>query len=167
LANSPNRCSRLEVGEGFEKVACLLGHATEVENFGNGCGGWSGVDIAPLFPFTWVLKEAGNHVLGIIGTRSKGLLFREDRMAGFYDELTIMTDDISKDRKGLDTKPLKDMLEKTKVDRVWANGPGIMMKFCAAPHQTLQCFHYCFSQYDYDRWHGNMRRLPCGDQRST
>ncbi len=138
VGKSTKQMGLLEVGEGFENVAGPLGHATEVENFGTVVVVGGGVGIAPLFPITRALKQAGNKVLGIIGARSQDLLFWEDRMAVFCDELTVMTDDGSKGRKGLVTEALKEILEQQKVDKVWAIGPGIMMKFVAATTKPFE-----------------------------
>ena len=52
-------------------------------------------------------------------------------MKSVSDELIVTTDDGSYARKGMVTEPLKELLEKGKVDRVIAIGPAIMMKFCA------------------------------------
>lgn len=132
VGKSTKQMGLLKVGEGFENIAGPLGQATEVGNFGTVVVVGGGVGIAPLFPITRALKLAGNHVIGIIGARSKDLLFWEERIAKFCDELVITTDDGSKGRKALVTEPLREILEQKKVNRVWAIGPGIMMKSCAA-----------------------------------
>jgi ferredoxin--NADP+ reductase len=55
-------------------------------------------------------------------------------MRAVSDELIVCTDDGSYGRKALVTEPLKEVLEARdgEVARVWAIGPAIMMKFCAA-----------------------------------
>jgi ferredoxin--NADP+ reductase len=70
-------------------------------------------------------------VITILGVRTKGLLFFEERMRAVSDEVIICTDDGSCGRKGVVTDPLKELLEERpgKIARVWAIGPGIMMKF--------------------------------------
>jgi ferredoxin--NADP+ reductase len=63
------------------------------------------------------------------------LLFWRDRLAAVSDEHLITTDDGSQGRKGLVTDPLRELLEKDvdhKIGCVYAIGPAIMMKFCAA-----------------------------------
>ena len=77
------------------------------------------------------VKQAGNKVISIIGARNQDLLFWEDRMRAVSDELTVCTDDGSYARKALVTEPLKEALEREKVDRVWAIGPAIMMKYAS------------------------------------
>jgi ferredoxin--NADP+ reductase len=133
VGKSTKQMGLLEVGDGFENIAGPLGQPTEIENYGTVVVVGGGVGIAPLFPITRALKEAGNHVIGIIGARNCPLLFWEDRMAEVCDELIITTDDGSAGRKALVTEPLKEMLTAhPEVKRVWAIGPAIMMKFTAA-----------------------------------
>jgi ferredoxin--NADP+ reductase len=133
VGKSTKQMGLLEVGQGFENIAGPLGQATEIENYGTVVVVGGGVGIAPLFPIARALKQAGNHVIGIIGARNCPLLFWEDRMAEVCDELIITTDDGSAGRKALVTEPLKEMLTAhPDVKRVWAIGPAIMMKFTAA-----------------------------------
>jgi ferredoxin--NADP+ reductase len=124
----------LEPGDKLATFTGPLGHATEIENLGTVVCVGGGVGIAPLYPITRALKEAGNTVISIIGARSKDLIFWEDRMRAVSDELVVCTDDGSYGRKALVTEPLKEVLEARdgEIARVWAIGPAIMMKFCAA-----------------------------------
>ncbi|HEX9011912.1 MAG TPA: sulfide/dihydroorotate dehydrogenase-like FAD/NAD-binding protein [Anaerolineaceae bacterium] len=132
VGKSTKQMGLLEVGQGFENIAGPLGHPTEIENYGTVVVVGGGVGIAPLYPITRALKEAGNHVIAIIGARCCPLLFWEDKMAGVSDELIICTDDGSAGRKAVVTEPLKEVLaSRPKVSRVWAIGPAIMMKFTA------------------------------------
>jgi len=65
----------LEVGEAFENVVGPLGRPTEIENYGKVVMVGGGVGIAPIFPITRALKQAGNEVISIIGARNQSLLF--------------------------------------------------------------------------------------------
>ncbi len=133
VGKSTKQMGLLEVGDAFENIAGPLGHRTEIENYGTVVMVGGGVGIAPLFPITRALKEAGNHVISIIGARSCPLLFWEDRMAEVSDELILCTDDGSAGRKAVVTVPLQEILEsRPEVKRVWAIGPGVMMKYTAA-----------------------------------
>lgn len=139
VGKSTKQMGLLEVGQGFENVAGPLGHPTEVENYGTVVMVGGGVGIAPLFPITRALKQAGNKVISIVGARSKSLLFWEERMAEFSDQLIVCTDDGSAGRQSLVTEPLKEILSSGEtVNRVWAIGPAIMMKFAT---QTTQPFN--------------------------
>jgi ferredoxin--NADP+ reductase len=106
-----------------------LGQPTELENYGTVVCIGGGVGIAPIYPIAKALKEAGNRVISIIGARTKNLLFWEEKMQAVSDELLIATDDGSVGQKGFVTDVLKQLMEKEKIDRVWAIGPMIMMKF--------------------------------------
>jgi NAD(P)H-flavin reductase len=131
VGTSTYKLSSLNTGDSILNLVGPLGLPSEIENFGKVICIGGGVGIAPVFPITRSLKKAGNKITSIIGARNKELLFWEDRMRSVSDELFVTTDDGSYARKGLVTEPLKEMLEKGKVDRVIAIGPAIMMKFCA------------------------------------
>jgi ferredoxin--NADP+ reductase len=132
VGKSTMQMGTLEVGDEFATFAGPLGHPTEIENYGTVVCVGGGVGIAPIYPIARALKAAGNTVISIIGARNKGLLFWEDKMRIVSDELIVCTDDGSYKRKALVTEPLKELLESRKIARVWAIGPAIMMKFCAA-----------------------------------
>jgi len=91
-----------------------------------------GLGVAPIFPVARALKEGGSYVVGIVGFRSKDLIFWEDRFAGVCDELIVCTDDGSAGIKGLVTDGLRVAIEAhPDIDEVFAIGPPVMMKFCA------------------------------------
>ncbi len=119
----------LQEGDGYQDVIGPLGKPTHVEKVGTVVCVGGGTGIAVLHPITRAMKEAGNHVISIIGARSKDLLILEDRMASASHELKICTDDGSYGHKGFVTDVLKDILENQKVDQVVAIGPVPMMKF--------------------------------------
>lgn len=122
----------LNEGDCLASFTGPLGIPTEIENYGTVVVVGGGLGIAPIYPICRSLREAGNHVIGIIGARSANLLFWEDKMRSVTDELIVCTDDGSYARKALVTVPLKELLESgRKVDRVWGIGPAIMMKFIA------------------------------------
>jgi ferredoxin--NADP+ reductase len=122
----------LEAGDELATFVGPLGHPTEIEDYGTVACVGGGVGIAPIYPIAQALKEANNTVISIIGARNKELLFWEDKMRAVSDELIVCTDDGSYARKALVTEPLKELLEQREIDHVWAIGPAIMMKFCAA-----------------------------------
>ena len=108
VGKSTMQMGTLKVGDEFATFVGPLGHPTEIENYGTVVCIGGGVGIAPIYPIARALKKAGNTVISIIGARNKGLLFWEDKMQAASDELIVCT------------------------DHVWAIGPAIMMKFCAA-----------------------------------
>ncbi|MBC7227325.1 MAG: sulfide/dihydroorotate dehydrogenase-like FAD/NAD-binding protein [Thermoflexales bacterium] len=131
VGKSTMHLGTLNVGDALATLAGPLGHPTEIANYGTVVCVGGGVGIAPIFPIARALKEAGNHVISIIGARTQSLLFWEDRMRAVSDELIVCTDDGSYGRKALVTEPLKELLEARgkEIARVWAIGPAIMMKF--------------------------------------
>ncbi len=134
VGKSTMQMGKMNVGDSFKAIVGPLGHPTEIENYGSVICVGGGVGIAPVYPIARSLKEAGNHVISIIGARTKELLLWEDKMRAVSDELIVTTDDGSYGRKDLVTVPLKEILESQpgKIAKIWAIGPAIMMKFVAA-----------------------------------
>ncbi len=131
VGQSTMHLGTLKPGDTLVTFAGPLGHPTEIENYGTVVCVGGGVGVAPIYPIARSLKKAGNKVISIIGARSRGLLFWEDKMRAVSDELHICTDDGSYGRKALVTDPLKEILEtkNNNVAKVWAIGPAVMMKF--------------------------------------
>jgi ferredoxin/flavodoxin---NADP+ reductase len=131
VGKSTMEMGTMEVGESFYSIAGPLGHPTEIGKYGTVVCVAGGVGIAPMYPITRGLKEAGNHVISILGARNRSLLFWEDRMRAVSDEMIVCTDDGSYGRKALVTEPLKELLTERagQVAHVWAIGPTVMMKF--------------------------------------
>ena len=57
------------------------------------------------------MKEAGNHVISIVGARNKELVILEQEIGAISDELLITTDDGTYGRKGFVTDQLKALIE--------------------------------------------------------
>lgn len=131
VGTSTRKLGMLRAGDTLTNLTGPLGLPSDIENFGTVVLVGGGVGVAPIYPIARSLKEKGNKVISIIGSRNKELLFWEDKMRSVSDELIVTTDDGSYARKGLVTEPLKEILEKGKVARVVAIGPAIMMKFCS------------------------------------
>ncbi len=131
VGTSTHKLGSLKAGENLTNLVGPLGLPSEIEKFGTVVMVGGGVGIAPVHPIARALKQEGNKVISIIGSRNKDLLFWEDKMRAVSDELIVTTDDGSYGRKGLVTEPLKEILEKGGVNRVVAIGPAIMMKFCS------------------------------------
>jgi ferredoxin--NADP+ reductase len=129
VGKTTHHLGTLNEGDFLSDVIGPLGLASHIENFGKVVCVGGGVGIAPVYPITRALKEAGNKVFSIIGARSKDLLFWEEKMRNVSDELTVTTDDGSYGRKALVTVPLEELLKNGDIDLVVAIGPAIMMKF--------------------------------------
>jgi len=117
-------------GDVIPDVLGPLGKPTHIENVGTVLAVGGGIGIAPLYPITKAMKEAGNHVVTVLGARSHDLFIMEEEMASVSDEVIITTDDGSRGKKGLVTDAIQELSDAgRKIDLVVAIGPPIMMKF--------------------------------------
>jgi ferredoxin--NADP+ reductase len=132
VGQGTNMLAELRVGDAIPVLVGPLGQPTHLEKVGTVVCVGGGIGIAPLFPIAQGLKKVGNHVISIIGARTKELVILEDRMREVSDELFVCTDDGSYGTKSLVTAPLKAVCERQpKPELAVAIGPAIMMKFCA------------------------------------
>lgn len=91
-----------------------------------------GIGVAPVYPITRGMKEAGNRVISIIGAKSQDILIMEKEMRAASDETLVTTDDGSYGIKGFVTTALKELLTRgERIDLVYAIGPVVMMKSVA------------------------------------
>jgi NAD(P)H-flavin reductase len=91
-----------------------------------------GLGVAPIYPQARAFKESGAYVIGVVGFRTKDLVFWEDKFRGCCDEFIICTDDGSAGIKGLITDGVKLAIRNhPDVDELVAIGPPVMMKACA------------------------------------
>lgn len=126
---SSTRLCELKEGDYITDVVGPLGKATHIENFGTVVCAGGGVGVAPMLPIVQALKAAGNRVITVLAGRSKELIILEKEMRESSDEVVIMTDDGSYGRKGLVTEGIEDIIKRENVDKCFAIGPAIMMKF--------------------------------------
>ena len=102
--------------DAVKKVACVGG----------------GLGVAPIFPQARAFKEAGAHVIGIVGFRSKDLMFWEDKFRAYCDEFVVCTDDGSAGIKGVVTEGVRQTIARhPDLEELVAIGPPIMMRACA------------------------------------
>jgi len=127
---SSTKLCDLNVGDEITDVVGPLGKATHIENFGTVVCAGGGVGVAPMLPIIKALKAAGNRVISVLAGRSKDLIILEDEVRKHSDEVIIMTDDGSYGQKGVVTVGIEQVIQREKVDKVFAIGPAIMMKFC-------------------------------------
>ena len=91
-----------------------------------------GLGVAPIYPQARGFKEAGAYVIGVLGFRSKDLVFWEDKFRSCCDELILCTNDGSAGMKGFVTDGIKvAMAGHSDIEEVVAIGPPVMMKACA------------------------------------
>lgn len=91
--------------------------------------------MAPILPIAKALKEAGNHVVSVVGARCDDLLILQDEMRKASSELYFTTDDgsCSYGIQGFVTDQMKQILDDPayNIAHAWCIGPMPMMKFCS------------------------------------
>ncbi len=126
---SSTKLCRKEVGDTIEDLVGPLGNPTHIENFGTVICACGGLGAAPMLPIIRGLKAAGNRVLSVIAGRTAELVIMEDEIRESSDEVIIMTDDGSKGEKGVVTVGIEKFCQQEHIDKAFAIGPPIMMKF--------------------------------------
>jgi len=138
VGKSTTQLSKFEIGDQILDIVGPLGKSIEIQKFNSPLvfiGG--GVGIAPIYPQVKEMKAAGNHIITVLGARTKELIFWEDKFREVSDQLVITTDDGSYGLKGLVTDRLCEIIEASDIAHVTAIGPLIMMKFVAECARTL------------------------------
>lgn len=101
---------------GAKKVVCVGG----------------GLGVAPVFPQARAYKEAGAYVIGVLGFRTKSLVFWEEKFRSICDEVYICSDDGSVGIRGRVSEGIDHAIARhSDIDEVVAIGPPVMMKACA------------------------------------
>lgn len=129
---STKQLGAMKEGESILDFVGPLGKKTHIEKMGNVVCIGGGIGVAPIYPIARGMREAGNHVISIMGARSKDILILEDELGAVSDELYITTDDGSKGHKGFVTDQLKMLIDKgLEISVVIAIGPVVMMRSVA------------------------------------
>ena len=125
--------TRLSALVGPMGIPSHIGAARKVLCVGGGLG------VAPVYPQARAYKESGAYVIGILGFRTRDLVFWEEKFRACCDELILCTDDGSAGIKGLVTEGIRQaVLKHPDIDECVAIGPPVMMKGCAEatrPHK--------------------------------
>lgn len=127
---STTKLCSLSEGDFITDVVGPLGQATKIDNYGTVLCAGGGVGVAPMLPIIKALKAAGNKVVSVLAGRTKELIILEEEVRKHSDEVIIMTDDGSYGQKGVVTVGMEQVILREKVDKCFAIGPAIMMKFC-------------------------------------
>jgi ferredoxin--NADP+ reductase len=131
--------NRLESGDAVLDLVGPLGAPSDVRFYGTVVVIGGGVGAAIAYPTAKAMHEAGNHVVAILGGRTRDLVILEEEIRAISDVLHVTTDDGSYGRKGLVIDPLKDRIAAgAPVDLVLAIGPVRMMQAVAEvtrPHK--------------------------------
>ena len=130
LGKTTHLLSELNVGESLADLVGPLGVPTEIKKYGTVVCIGGGFGTAAIYPIAKAMIAEGNHVISIIGARSKELLLMEDEMKTASSEVLAATNDGSCGTKGIVTDVLRSLIydKKIQIDRVIAIGPVIMMK---------------------------------------
>ena len=126
---SSARLCALGEGDEITDIVGPLGQATRIERYGTVVCAGGGVGVAPMLPIVRALKAAGNRVISVLAGRTKELVILEDEVRASSDEVIVMTDDGSYGRKGLVTEGVESVIRRERVDKCFAIGPAVMMKF--------------------------------------
>ncbi len=127
---STTKLCHLKEGDCITDVVGPLGQATRIADYGTVLCAGGGVGVAPMLPIIKALKKAGNRVVAVLAGRTKELIILEDEVRKYSDEVIIMTDDGSYGQKGVVTVGMEQVIQREHVDKCFAIGPAIMMKFC-------------------------------------
>jgi ferredoxin/flavodoxin---NADP+ reductase len=126
-------------GDHLLDVVGPLGKPSEVRRYGTAVVIGGGVGAAIAYPTAKALHEAGNHVLSVLGGRTRDLVILEREIGAISDEVFVTTDDGSYGRKGLVIDPLKELIAAGRpIQLVLAIGPVRMMQAVAEttrPHK--------------------------------
>jgi ferredoxin--NADP+ reductase len=122
----------LEAGQALCDVVGPLGHPSEVRLYGTVVVVGGGLGTAIAYPTARALRDAGNHVITILGARSRHLVILEPEVRAISHETLVTTDDGSYGQKGFVSDTLRGLMEAgRKLDFVLAVGPIPMMRAVA------------------------------------
>ena len=123
---------RLKAGDSVTDICGPLGLPVPIVRYGTVICIGGGVGAAEILPIAREFKEAGNHVIGIVGARTRDLVILEEEMRAASHELYVTTDDGTYARKGLVTDVLADLIQQgVTIDAVVSVGPLPMMRAVA------------------------------------
>jgi NAD(P)H-flavin reductase len=124
--------ARCHVGTTLHALVGPMGTPSEIGTARKVICVGGGLGVAPVYPQARAYKQSGAYVIGVIGFRSKDLMFWDDRFRSVCDEFIVCTDDGSEGIKGVVTQGIEQALaQHSDIDEVVAIGPPVMMKFCA------------------------------------
>ncbi len=132
VGTSTEKLSLLHAGDEIPVFVGPLGRPSEIKNFGTvlcagGCFG-----IAAIHPIVRALKKTGNRVLTLLDVKANYLLYWEERLRKWSDELHVSARDKAFDCQDYVPKKLQSLLEKEKkIDRVIAIGCTYLMYACS------------------------------------
>jgi len=138
VGKTTREMAMLRSGDAIHDVVGPLGRPTHLQQFGTVLCVGGGIGTAPLYPIAKGMREAHNHVITILGARTRDLLILEEDMRHVSDELIVTTDDGSYGTKGLVTDAIRALVAGgTHIDQAVVIGPPLMMKFTSLLTEEL------------------------------
>lgn len=118
-----------QVGTSLYSVAGPMGVPSDIKGVNKVICVGGGLGVAPIYPQARAFKENGAYVIGVVGFRSKELMFWEDKFKAICDEFIVCTDDGSEGIKGRVTDGIEQAIRNhDDIDELVAIGPPIMMR---------------------------------------
>ncbi|MBI4860811.1 MAG: sulfide/dihydroorotate dehydrogenase-like FAD/NAD-binding protein [Candidatus Riflebacteria bacterium] len=138
MGRSTREVVALKKGDCIEHVVGPLGLPYPLANLGTVALGGGCYGIGAIYPIARALKQAGNHVICVVEASSSYLFYMEEQLRGVCDELTIVTKDGTRGRKGGVQEAFVDLVQAgRKVDQFVAIGCTFMMRMVAEATRPL------------------------------
>lgn len=125
---STYKLNLLEEGDELHDFVGPLGKPTELDGE-KVCVVGGGLGCAIAYPIAKAFHDEGKDVTAIAGFRTKDLVILDEEFRANSTRYIGVSDDGTYGEKGVVTKPLEELLQKEKFDKVISIGPVIMMKF--------------------------------------
>lgn len=122
------KLGNLAINEEIFSIIGPLGVAPEISKKGTVVCVATGIGAAQILPVARAFKDAGNKVVGIIGSRTRGRLLLEPQLRLVCTNVLVATEDGSFGRRAKATDLLRQLLERESVDYVYAAGSAAMME---------------------------------------
>ena len=128
IGKTTRMLNELDAGDAIADVAGPLGMPSDVRMYGTVVVIGGGVGTAIAYPTAVALGEAGNHVIAIVGGRTREYVILEDELRAVCEEVYPTTDDGSYGFHGFVTQQLQALIDGGRtIDLVIAIGPIPMM----------------------------------------
>jgi ferredoxin--NADP+ reductase len=137
IGGTTTEINAMDRGSALSDVLGPLGLPTEMGDFGTCVVVAGGVGVAIVLPVAEALAEAGNRVIGIVGSRDSDHLILVDEMNDACEELLLATEDGSVGTQGFVTDVLEKVMDLHDIDRALTAGPIPMMR--AVAELTRSC----------------------------
>jgi ferredoxin--NADP+ reductase len=130
VGKTTRQLNALQPGDSIEDLAGPLGQPTHIAPGTRVCCVGGGIGAAVVLPIAKGVRDAGGHVVMILGARTRDLVILEDDARRSSDTCIVTTDDGSYGRKGLVTEALAEVIGASihPFDEVVAVGPLPMMR---------------------------------------